>query len=108
MPVDPFGNDSNDYGYDPWLDVVNNAIWAGSDAAKVAASGYPAGSTVTYSPNIQFPGQQPTQAGMPIPGTAPGAMPRQAQQGAGIQLSTTTLIIGGLVLFAFLSGRRGR
>lgn len=118
MPVDPWG--SGDYyspdqgiwypdsGYDSgpdWYDLAQLA----QQAYIYGELGYPQGPNITYAP--QYPQQQQQQPPMTMPQlypSTPTAPTAQPTQGAGVQLSTTTLIIIGLVGFAFLSGKRGR
>ena len=112
MPYDQYGNWYDDSSSPPWYaDVLNNAIWAGSQAAQTAETGmYQPGSNVVYAPQIgiQQPGQPipQTPIGLPVPGAAPHPA---AQATSGIQLSQTTLmlLVGGVLLF-MLGGKRGR
>jgi hypothetical protein len=83
----------------PWyVNTINKAIDAATSAYVLGERGYP-----TYpTPNVQQPIQTINpQTGLPIPQVAP-------QQGAGINLSNTTLmlIVGGALLF--MLGKRGR
>lgn len=79
----------------PWyVDTINRAIERAAQVATVQVAGYP--------PMPTFPAA-PTVAPMPYP------VQQQTQQsGAGIQLSTNTLmlIVGGFLLFSL--GKRGR
>lgn len=89
-----------DNSYRPWwYDIGVEAIRRGAETAQVIGSGWP-----SHPPPVPQIQPQPLPAPYPLPGVQP-----QARDGAGIQLSTNTLLIGGLILFAFIFGsRKGR
>lgn len=60
------------------------------------------------SPNDPRYRAQPPQTVYQVtsPAPAPDPTKQPPKQTAGLQISTTTLLLGGLVLFAFMSGRR--
>jgi hypothetical protein len=96
-----------DYNQSPSLyDLISQGISRGADVAQIAVGGYPPNTNITYSPSYQYPQQQPQAA--PLPQLMPGTTPQTQTPGAGIQLSTTTLmlIVGGVLLFTL--GKRGR
>lgn len=117
MPVDPFGYDYygglspdqggwvpdyGDYGEPSWRDLISQAIREGAETAQVFGAGYPPGSVNVYAPQTGYPTIPPS------PGVTPAPVPTATPQGAGIQLSTTTLmlIVGGFLLFSLGKSRR--
>jgi hypothetical protein len=121
MPVDPFGQYTpdygggysepggysypGDYGGSPDLyDIISQGIHEGAQTAQVIGSGYPPGSNVS----IQYP-QQPSPHVFPqLYPQEPGVRPFPQPPGAGIQLSTTTLMLlaGAFLLFSFGKSKR--
>lgn len=84
--------------YQPWwYDLGIEAIRRGSETAQVIGAGWPS--------IPQIPQPTPTPQPGPQPGPAPGVQP---QPQGGLSLSTNTLIILGLVGFAFVFGSRRR
>lgn len=77
-----------------WVDTINRGIERASQVATVAEAGYP--------PYPSYPSPSPQRAPYPMPGY--GA----PQSSGGIQLSTNTLMILGLIGFAFIFGSRKR
>jgi hypothetical protein len=115
---DPYSYDPTPipYGYDPssgvWYDDDGGIDWGGllsqgidraAQTAQIIERGYPPGSVV-YAPSYPtIPGTSPAPAPAPYP--APSALP---PQGAGIQLSTMTLMLigGAFLLFSLGKSRR--
>jgi hypothetical protein len=113
MPVDPFGQyQSPDEGiwygdgYDSgpsWMDLIGQGIDRAAQAYAIGEAGYPA-----YP--LPYPQQQQQPMTVPQLYTSTPTTPVVAPtQGAGIQLSTTTLmlIVGGVLLF-MLGTKKGR
>jgi len=111
MPYDAQGNwvDSP-----PWLDTINNLIWAGAQTAQVAETGgYPPGSNIIYAPSTQYPSSYPPNypqyQSYPsrVITTTPGA-PQINQQSPGFSFtgSTGLWVIGGIVLLALVMKKR--
>jgi|SRR5882672_2414842 len=118
---DPYSDSGGDY-YSPdqgvWYpdyypdqgpsiyDLISQGISQGAQTAQIVSSGYPPGSNVTYAPQY---GAQPQPQQLPLPQLMPGAAQPKPPVGAGIQLSTTTLmlLVGGVLLF-MLGSKKGR
>lgn len=80
-----------------WIDTINRGIERAAQVATIAVGGYP--------PYPTFPSPAPSPQPAPYPLPLPSGQP----SGAGIQLSTNTLmlLVGGFLLFT-LGQRRGR
>lgn len=118
MPVDPFGQYTPDYGDygepggysypgdgSQLYDIFSQGIHEAAQTAQVIGAGYPPGSNVS----IQYPSaQSPQYPGQQYPQQPVLAQHSPQPSGFGLQISTTQAIIGGLILFAFFAGKRGR
>ncbi len=105
------------YSYDPssgvWYDEDGGIDWGGlfsqgidraAQTAQIIERGYPPGSVV-YAPSYPTIPGTPGAVPAPAPYPAPAALP---PQGAGIQLSTMTLMLigGAILLFSLGKSRR--
>jgi len=114
---DPYSYDPVPYGYDQnsgiWYDDDSGIDWGGlfsqgidraAQTAQIIERGYPPGSVV-YAPSYPTIPGTPGTIPAPAPYPAPAALP---PQGAGIQLSTTTLMLiaGAFLLFSLGKSRR--
>jgi len=93
-----------DYSGPSIADIISQGIHEGAQTAQVIGSGYPPGSNVS----IQYPQQPSPQVFPQLYPQQPGVAPSPQPSGAGIQLSTTTLmlIVGGFLLFSLGKGKR--
>lgn len=89
--------------------VVDTGSTPNPDWTAIAQSGIAAASSILSSRGYSVPVRQPVQTyNGAIPGIQASAGANRAGLGGSLNISTNTLLIGGLILFAFVFGRGRR